>query len=390
MCARRCCKSGEKPIVGKCYRLKAEGSNRWQAVLNPKVADLKTKVADLKTRLKMPRWKELCEAAYQTLSKDEQEFYDDGVEATHRRTPPEKHPNQRLLLCTATYREPSAEMKLASGGKMCESIVNLRYGLRDAYIKGLDDLIASPVLTIEMEFSRNSEWTDWRGEKFRLRDTWAYVTGPAKELNTGHGIRDRDNDGKTPDDFLASANGFISSRRRELLKLDPKLSLLPEAAAYLTLEEVLAVRLYSGPAYQPINVFLRQIANLTGEHRVSMARHAGLTFAATIGHICSAIRKLAAVATPDEAKAPLWRGVRGVLPKTFWVADEKNMVCAVDQAFMSTSTNKETPIDYMAGDGKPNVLWCLQPQTETDIGYHRGADISRLSQYAWEGEGAQF
>ena len=41
---------------------------------------------------------------------------------------------------------------------------------------------------------------------------------------------------------------------------DAALLMLPEDGAYLTIEEVLAVRLYSGPAYQPINEFLRQVA----------------------------------------------------------------------------------------------------------------------------------
>ena len=77
------------------------------------------------------------------------------------------------------------------------------------------------------------------------------------------------------------------------------------------MEEVLAIRLYSGPAYQPINTFLRQISTLTGDHRKAMANHAGLTFAATVRHICCGIRKLAAVVTPEEATQTLWRGVRG-------------------------------------------------------------------------------
>ena len=63
------------------------------------------------------------------------------------------------------------------------------------------------------------------------------------------------------------------------------------------------------------------------------------------------------------------RGVRGVLPKTFWVPDEQGIVCAVDMAFMSTSRNKNTPIGYMVGegaDGMPNnVLWALRPKPET-------------------------
>jgi len=55
------------------------------------------------------------------------------------------------------------------------------------------------------------------------------------------------------------------------------------------------VRLYSGPAFQPINAFLREIGKLTGEFRHHMARHRELTFAATTRHLCRAIRKLADV-----------------------------------------------------------------------------------------------
>lgn len=104
-----------------------------------------------------------------------------------------------------------------------------------------------------------------------------------------------------------------------------------------------------------------------GEHREVVAHHAGLTFAATVGHLSDAVRKLAAVATPDECRQPLWRGVRGELPRSFWSPDENGKVVAVDMGFMSTSRNRETPIDYMAeGDGMKNVLWCLKPQPESD------------------------
>ena len=33
-----------------------------------------------------------------------------------------------------------------------------------------------------------------------------------------------------------------------------------------------------------------------------------------------------------------------------------------------------------------NVLWCLQPQMESDAAYHRGADVSLLSQFSGEQE----
>ena len=51
---------------------------------------------------------------------------------------------------------------------------------------------------------------------------------------------------------------------------------------------------------------------------------------------------------------------------------------------MSTSRARQTPVDYM-GEGS-NVLWALQPMRETDVGYHRGADVSMLSQFEAEKE----
>mgnify|MGYP004278890825 CR=1 FL=1 len=45
------------------------------------------------------------------------------------------YPNQRLLICTATYQEPAgATADAGSGGKMCGAPVTLSYGSRKAYI----------------------------------------------------------------------------------------------------------------------------------------------------------------------------------------------------------------------------------------------------------------
>ena len=44
------------------------------------------------------------------------------------------------------------------------------------------------------------------------------------------------------------------------------------------------------------------------------------------------------VASPAEAAQPLYRGVRGALPRTFWVPDEQGMVCATD-------TGQHSPLD---------------------------------------------
>ena len=389
----KCEKSGENPIVGSLYSRNEEKAKEKASILKLKGWN---KLKGEPEEAQVPSWKTLCQSAYDTLTAEEKQYYDDGKPPTAQGGNFKKYPDQRLLICTATYREPVTNSADAnSGGKMCASNANLQYGSRSAYIKGLHDLTSKPVLTLEMEFTRDMKWTDFRGKEYSLLKEWKYVNGPAKYKDVKEqGPRDEGNANKTPADFRASANGFILSRRREQearRDMEQGKTRLPEEAAYLTHEEVLAVRLYTGPAFQPINSFLRQIANLSGEHRDAIARHAGLTFAATVGHLISAIRKLAAVATEDECKQPLWRGVRGVLPRNFWTPDESGRVCAVDMAFMSTSRNMNTPIDYMVEgegpDGKPiNVLWALKPKSESDAAYHRGADISRLSQYAWEDE----
>ena len=181
--------------------------------------------------------------------------------------------------------------------------------------------------------------------------------------------------------FRDEIKDWIRARRRQGYGIN-----LPEKYAFLSLDEVLAIRLYSGPAYQPINTFLRAFSFLK-EHsfRKEMGSHAGLTFAATVRHIIHGIRKLSAILTEEEASKPLWRGVRGQLPDAFWVPDKAGAVVAVDMAFMSTSRNRQTPIDYMNANSE-NVLWSLQAKPESDAGYHCGADISRLSQFSEEAE----
>ena len=77
--------------------------------------------------------------------------------------------------------------------------------------------------------------------------------------------------------------------------------------------------------------------------------------------------------------------MRGELPKGFWLPDDQGLVCATDTAFMSTSRNRQTPVGFMT-EGGPNLLWQLQPKKESDAAFHRGADISMLSQFSEEEE----
>jgi len=287
--------------------------------------------------------------------------------------------NQRLLVVRATYRQPTSNWASGMGpSKICGSVATLQYGTRSTYISGLSDVVDRPVLSMAYEFDRDMSWRDYKGVEYYLRKEWAYVNGPAVALgDCTPGTRDAGNDGKTPQQFCEEINAWITSQRKK-----SGVTKLPEGLAFLSLEEVLSVRLYSGPAYQPINTFLRQIALVSGSHRNALIHDLNHTFAATVGHLVSAVRKLAAVA--EDMSCSLYRGVRGELPRGFWLKDSLNMVCATDTAFMSTSRNRETPISYMADD--VNVLWELEARPESDSAYHCGADISLLSQFAQEKE----
>ena len=157
-------------------------------------------------------------------------------------------PRQRLLTVTATYQPPRAGPS-ASGvaSKLCGTLVTLQYGSKAKFIAGLDDLLARPMVSMAHEFEREGVWTDWQGVEYSLRAEWGYVNGAAvAAAGCTPGTRDAENDGKTPHDFLREANAFIRARREA-----GHGTRMAEADAFLTLEEVLGVRLYSGPVSLP-------------------------------------------------------------------------------------------------------------------------------------------
>ena len=141
-----------------------------------------------------------------------------------------------------------------------------------------------------------------RAAQDTLRGAWDYVNGPAVRAETPNGVRDAENDGKTPEQFRGRINDHIRERRalqrpeerhtncvepraasprsRAPLQRHPSRSRLPEAHAFPTRDEVLAGRLYSGPCFEPINDWLRQIGRLSGDTRLQFALHAGTTFIA--------------------------------------------------------------------------------------------------------------
>ena len=75
---------------------------------------------------------------------------EDSFEAPSDSERPSKRVLQRLFTVRATYRAtaPGHGASGFSGTKICGSVITLEYKNREAYIKGLDDLLQHPALTV--------------------------------------------------------------------------------------------------------------------------------------------------------------------------------------------------------------------------------------------------
>lgn len=284
-----------------------------------------------------------------------------------------------------------------TASKMAGTPDYLSYGARDEYVRGVGDVVDDPVLTMEAEFMRDQTWEDWQGNSYSAWEEWSYVVGTAEAQMHVHGARDTHHNGKSVEEFMLETNAFIRIRLRQQAE---KLALITAVAGagagagdgsadaefaimesmLLTREEVIAVRLYTGPPFAVINRFLREVAKLSAEWRRMLARTPKLTYSATVGHLHSAVRKLARVTDVNKC----FRGVKGSLPPTFNVRDIQGFVSATEFGFMSTSTEEEVPRRFMS-TVEPNVLWELDCRAE-DEAFHNGADVSMLSQFATEKE----
>lgn len=306
-------------------------------------------------------------------------------------------PKQRLLVVSATYHAPRLD---ATGGiadrmallapKLCAAEAAFGFGRREVFFAGLDGLIDNPLLSLEAECARpDVTWHDQHGTRYTLLEQWRYVNAaaipmepPVTGINDGACMRDEGRAGMLPDDFVRVVNEHIAKRRKA------GRGRLREEVAFLTKDEVLAIRLFTGPAYQPINAFLRHVTSARGEQRHELARHAGLTFAATVAHLCFGVRKLADVASDVDESDTLYVGMRGALPAGFvrgTRGPSGEAPCAVTTAFVSASRERRVPIGYMEDSGR-NVLWELKPGAPSKRGLHCGADVALLSQFPGESE----
>lgn len=167
---------------------------------------------------------------------------------------------------------------------------------------------------------------------------------------------------------------------RALLQLD-----LAQQAG-LSLEEVIAVILYSGPMFVVYNCILRrhsQPLNLY-QHLVSCRN----LFPTTIVVLCSALQKLSRC-TRIPNGTPLFRGLGGYgkftleLPGSFYACDDNGCSGYMDYGFQSWTADVATGLRYSGVfQGKPGA--CMLETQSSSI--DRGADITQFSQFPGEKE----
>jgi hypothetical protein len=298
--------------------------------------------------------------------------------------------NRRLIIVQPTFMLSSTKEDISCvASKLATNHTFLVYGTRKDIVRGVSDITADPVLTMEMEFARNDNWKEWNGKSYSLYSLYSYTTHtigksysgwkeyeyvvrgravydlPSDEVDRQ---RDRGHEGWTIEEFHQQINMKVIEDGHKRGIEDPPL---------LNKNEVIGLRLYTGPAYVPINVFLREVAKVGAEWRKKLARSHKLTYAAIVGHIFSALRKLVRVNAPFTK---LFRGVRGELPDAFWLEDAFGCITAIDYGFMSTSINEEVCKSFLSPT-QPNVLWEIRCSAEDNVGFHSAADVSLVSQH---------
>lgn len=248
----------------------------------------------------------------------------------------------RTILSTFTQgaRTSTAEEKFSS------DVQYFVFGNNDDFKDGLTKRIK--VLSKSMEFECcNNENGIWAAE-------FNYVVNqPAVENKAAaHRIRDFGHAGMTLSDFVKHPNAV---------------------EAQLTIAEVAALRMYTGPLYIPWNRALRR-------HKQDPTEL--YSWATCLSVLYSAILKLSYL----SKKSTVYRGVNEShikLPASFLEpAGQGEFAGGVELAFMSTTTDPAVAIEY-ATKGAEAVGSVFEIQFDAAS---RGADVQWVSQYPYEAE----
>jgi len=206
----------------------------------------------------------------------------------------------------------------------------------ELFFKGLDGYIGLPnhqvFQQMEVEHCASLDsldtfvTTNYGGTQTNPRMEWGFVVCPVKGKKYPGIIRQADPLGRFLKDPTAVSAG-------------------------LTREEVIAIRLFTGPMFMKYNARLRQFP------AALVAALKGNGFVTTIHAVVSAIIKLSRTwKIPYDRK--VYRGLGGMLlPQKFWDEDAFGCRGGVELGIMSTTTTRDIAIMYSGTEkGRPTIL----------------------------------
>merc|ERR1719350_2401272 len=264
----------------------------------------------------------------------------------------------------------------------------LAFGNLSTFFGGLEALIGSPNPNVrkamhtehcEEKYS-SEEWTTGNyGIKTTPRTEWEFIVTPDSEVT-----------GKTwPSEQTLIAAGntrrcrtYTSLKSFEVHRIAINVKLETMQEELVTEEEVVGVRLYTGPMFEKYNAVNRGGA-LNTEQVPFMKKQfedkcRGNRYTTTIHVINSALIKLSKLQKAET----VYRGVEGgILPENFWHKTEFGVCGGVEFGFLSTTLNPDVAKTYAKSGGRAATMF------EIKMGMvDRGADISGFSQYPHEQE----
>jgi ankyrin repeat protein len=247
----------------------------------------------------------------------------------------------------------------AGGGQ-----ITMVYGKLDEFHDGLESIIGLPNPRV-FEGMRidhceradsDDDFTAWNyGITTKPSIEWEYVVNPDPN---------KDYFGEaTPE----NSHGRTRQTVAELMAKDKIIE------ARLSKEELIGLRLYTGPMFVKYNCILR------GFPKAVVDGLKGNRYVTTLHAIVSGIRKLGRVEPIPEGRC-VYRGLGGMLlPTAFHKPDELGCMGGVERAFMSTTTKRAIAVQY-SGNKTPTIFQISIGQIDM------GASLNILSQYAGEEE----
>ena len=229
------------------------------------------------------------------------------------------------------------------------------FGETSAFMNGLPGMLEGGLrrsMAEEAKFNENGKW--W--EEYR------YVAEREAELD----VADLPTTAKFFGQCSSSGERIVRDQGHTGLTLAAFCRHEMAVCAGLTPAEVCAIRLYTGPMYEPLVKALRaaQIDD----------------WATTIACCYAGVLKLSFLSQP----ARVYRGVREdkvKLPAEFLECSEGKFAGGVERAFMSTTKNAAVALDYSGGGATIGSIMVIDFDMNS-----RGASIQWLSQYPHEEE----